>query len=157
MYHGFADPLIPSQTSINYYNAMVQSSTGPVNAKNIAKTEDFARLFMAPGMWHCKDGPGPNSFGGPIQQQAPSYDAKNDLLTALVQWVEKGTAPQSVIATKYNGDLQQGGVVMQRPICPYPQFAKYNGAGDPNLPTIFKCVAEKDNDPNEKPAALYGP
>jgi tannase/feruloyl esterase len=158
MYHGFADPLIPSQTSINYYNALVESSSGTVSAKTIAQTQKFARLFMAPGMWHCKDGPGPNSFGGPIQQQAPSYDPQYDLMSALVQWVEKGTAPASVTATKYNGDLQQGGIVMQRPLCPYPQFAKYNGTGNPNLPTSFKCVADdRAKDFNEKPAAIYGP
>ena len=53
---------------------------------------------MAPGMWHCKDGPGPNAFGGSIQQQAPSYDPKYDLLSGLTQWVERSIPPQSVIA-----------------------------------------------------------
>ena len=53
-----------------------------LSAQAIAKTKAFARLFMAPGMWHCKDGPGPNSFGGAIQEQAPSYDPKYDLLVA---------------------------------------------------------------------------
>src|SRR5882757_11510406 len=58
LYHGFADPLIPSQTTINYYNALIQTMTGSTSAKSVVQTQQFARLFMAPGMWHCKDGPG---------------------------------------------------------------------------------------------------
>jgi feruloyl esterase len=158
MYHGFADPLIPSQTSINYYNALVELTTGTPSPGTIKKTQEFARLFMAPGMWHCKDGPGPNSFGGPIQQQAPSYDPRYDLLSALVQWVENGTAAASVTATKYIGDTAQAAIQMQRPLCPYPQLAKYDGHGNPNLATSFKCVADEiKGDVNEKPAAIYGP
>ena len=99
----------------------------------LKKTQKFARLFMAPGMWHCNGGPGPNSFGGAIQQPPPIYDAQYDLLTSLTQWVEKGVAPNSVIATKYNNDMPQLGIAPQRPICSYPKIATYNGTGDPNL------------------------
>jgi feruloyl esterase len=95
-------------------------------------------------MWHCKDGPGPNAFGGSIQQQAPSYDPKYDLLSGLTQWVERGIAPSSVIA-------------MQRPLCPYPQFPRYKGSGDPTQPQNFKCTADENGDPNPKPAPIYGP
>jgi feruloyl esterase len=157
LYHGFADPLIPSQTTINYYQALVQTMTGGHSAQSVAQTQQFARLFMAPGMWHCKDGPGPNAFGGPIQQQAPSYDPKYDLLSGLMQWVEHGTAPSSVIATKYVGDAAQSAIAMQRPLCPYPQFPRYTGRGDSTLPQNFKCTADESGDFNEKPAPLYGP
>lgn len=157
MYHGFADPLIPSQSSINYYNAMLQTVTGGRSGNALKRVQKFARLFMAPGMWHCKDGPGPNAFGGSIQQQAPSYDPQYDLLTALTQWVERQVAPNSVVATKYLGDVAQSGVVMQRPLCPYPQFASYTGTGATNLAGSFKCVADTGKDTNEIPASIYGP
>jgi feruloyl esterase len=157
MYHGFADPLIPSQSSINYYDAMVESTVGGRGRQSLARTQAFARLFMAPGMWHCKDGPGPNAFGGSIQQQAPSYDAQYDLLTALTLWVEKGVAPTAVVATKYTGDAAQAPVAMQRPLCPYPQVASYKGSGDANLATSFRCVADEGSDVNPKPAQIYGP
>jgi feruloyl esterase len=157
LYHGFADPLIPSQTTINYYDALVQTMTGGSSMQSLAQTQQFARLFMAPGMWHCKDGPGPNAFGGSIQQQAPSYDPKYDLLSGLTQWVERGIPPPSVIATKYLGDAAQSSITMQRPLCPYPQFPRYNGTGDPTVPQSYKCGADERGDFNEKPAPLYGP
>jgi feruloyl esterase len=157
LYHGFADPLIPSQTTINYYDALMQTMTGGQSAQSLAQTQQFARLFMAPGMWHCKDGPGPNGFGGSTQQQAPSYDPKYDLLSGLTQWVERGIPPQSVIATKYVGDAAQSAIEMQRPLCPYPQFPRYNGSGDPALPQSFKCSGDEKGDFNERPAPIYGP
>jgi feruloyl esterase len=157
LYHGFADPLIPSQTTINYFNALVQTMTGTNSAKSVTQTQQFARLFMAPGMWHCKDGPGPNAFGGSIQQQAPSYDPKYDLLSGLTQWVERGTPPQSVIATKYLEDAAQSGIVMQRPLCPYPQFPQYNGTGNPTVAQSYKCKGDGNDDFNETPAPMYGP
>jgi len=157
LYHGFADPLIPAQTSINYYDALMQTMTGGRSMQSLAQTQQFARLFMAPGMWHCKDGPGPNAFGGSIQQQAPSYDPKYDLLSALTQWVERGIAPQSVIATKYVGDAAQSTIAMQRPLCPYPQFPRYNGTGNSTVAQSFKCVADEKSDADPKPAPMYGP
>ena len=157
LYHGFADPLIPAQTSINYYDALMQTMTGGRSMQSLAQTQQFARLFMAPGMWHCKDGPGPNAFGGPIQQQAPSYDPKYDLLSALTQWVERGIAPQSVIATKYAGDAAQSTIAMQRPLCPYPQFPRYTGTGSSTAAQNFKCVADEKSDADPKPAPMYGP
>jgi feruloyl esterase len=155
LYHGFADPLIPSQTTINYYNALAQTMTGSANS--FTQTQKFARLFMAPGMWHCNGGPGPNAFGGSIQQQAPSYDPKYDLLSALTQWVEGGAAPQSVIATKYLEDSAQSAISMQRPLCPYPLFPKYNGTGDAAVATSYTCTGDGKDDLNPKPAPIYGP
>jgi len=157
MYAGWADPLIPSQSSINYYNALVASFGGTHAASALKKTQGFARLFMAPGMWHCKEGPGPSSFGGVIAQPAPSYDAQYDLLTSLTQWVEQGVAPTSVIATKYNGDTPQLGIAMQRPICSYPMIPAYKGTGAPNLASSFRCVASDASAPNPTPAPQYGP
>jgi feruloyl esterase len=102
-------------------------------------------------------GPGPNAFGGSIAQQAPSYDPKYDLLSGLVQWVERGIPPKSVIATKYVGDAAQSAIEMQRPLCPYPQFPHYNGTGDSTVAQSYTCSADEKGDFNEKPAPIYGP
>lgn len=157
LYAGWADPLIPSQSSINYFNALVSSYGGTHYATALPKTQKFVRLFMAPGMWHCNGGPGPNSFGGAIQQPPPTYDAQNDLLTSLTQWVEKGVAPNAVIATKYNNDIPQLGIIARRPICSYPKIPVYAGTGDPSLAESFTCAEEKTSIDNPKPAPQYGP
>jgi feruloyl esterase len=91
-----------------------------------------------------------------IQQQAPSFDPQHDLLAALTQWVEKGVAPNSVIATKYNNDSAQLGIASQRPLCVYPQIPEYKGSGDPNVAASFSCVTD-ERDFNQVPAAQYGP
>jgi feruloyl esterase len=151
---GWADPLIPPQTTINYYNAVTRTMFGSLSPEAVEKTQGFARLFMAPGMWHCgmsnrglradlnlpnAAGPGPNAFGGMFQEPLSSFDPEHDLLSALVRWVEKDKAPTSVIATKYKDDTYkeddpQHGVVMQRPICVFPEVPRYNGTGDSNRP-----------------------
>ena len=71
-----------------------------------AQTQDFYRLFMVPGMAHCYFGPGANSFGALGQQQPPIRDALHDIQTALETWVEKGVAPDKLIATKYTDDAE---------------------------------------------------
>jgi Tannase and feruloyl esterase len=86
MYHGWTDPLIPSQSSINYFNALVENDSNGIqqarfeNGTNpkLQKTQSYARLFMVPGMFHCSGGPGPNVF---------------DALTPLVTWVREGRGP----------------------------------------------------------------
>jgi feruloyl esterase len=157
LYHGWADPLIPSPSTINYFNALATTMVGSQSAEALKRTQHFARVFMAPGMWHCKDGPGPNAFGGMIQQPAPTFDPQHDLLSALTQWVEKGIAPTSVVATKYNNDTAQSGIALQRPLCAYPQIPVYKGAGDPALATSFKCATDEGTDVNQRPAPQYGP
>jgi feruloyl esterase len=162
MYAGWADPLIPSPSSINYFNAVTETMFGPLSPATIRQTQQFLRLYMAPGMWHCgasvAGGPGPNSFGGMIQQPTPSYDPNHNLLAALTQWVEQGVPPERVIATKYNNDTPQLGIQMQRPICVFPKIPEYNGTGDPTQPSSFDCI--KDDGAaynNETPAPQYGP
>ena len=169
LYSGWADPLIPPQTTINYYNSVTQTMFGGLSPESVEKAQGFARLFMAPGMWHCgfsnaglpgpnAAGPGPNAFGGMLQEPLSSFDPEHDLLSGLVQWVEKDKAPTSVIATKYKDDDPQHGIAMQRPICVFPEVPRYNGIGDPNLPESFKCVGTHAPDyNNQKPAPIYGP
>jgi feruloyl esterase len=116
MYHGWADPAISAYGTIDYYERMTKAVGGQQTA------ESFARLYLVPGMHHCAGGPGPNQF---------------DMLTALENWVEKGAAPQSIIATH----ATEAHVERTRPICPYPQVAKYVGTGSIDEAASFKCQA----------------
>lgn len=133
VYHGWSDAALPPMGAVNYYNS-VEAALGT------QATASFMRLFMAPGMQHCIGGPGANSFG----QFAPAGDAQHDLYQALEQWVEKGTAPDKLIATKHVSEADPSrGVKMTRPLCPYQQSAKYKGTGDTNDAANFECVAGK--------------
>jgi len=133
LYHGWNDPAISALNTVNYYNSLI-SAVGRQSA------EESVRLYMVPGMQHCEGGPGATSFGQGSTE--PRRDAEHDILTALVGWVEDGTAPGSIIATKY-AEAHPAEPEMTRPLCPYPQAAKYRGSGDPNSGTSFGCASEK--------------
>jgi feruloyl esterase len=89
LYHGFADPLISSNNSINYFNALIASNGGD---RHIADVEDYFRLFMAPGLFHCDGGPGANSFGGADQTGA---ETPNEITGTVVanEIVATGSTP----------------------------------------------------------------
>jgi feruloyl esterase len=89
---------------------------------------------MAPGMEHCGGGAGPNIFG---QAGVPHADARHDIDAALEAWVEAGTAPDAVIATKSD---RAGKVVMTRPLCPWPAVAKWDGHGNIDDAASFSCT-----------------
>ena len=90
--------------------------------KRCSDVQTFYRLFMAPGMAHCGGGAGPNTF---------------DMQAALEQWVERGVAPERIVATRgVNGVIDR-----LRPLCPYPQVAVYKGEGDTNDAANFECRA----------------
>jgi feruloyl esterase len=113
-YHGWADQQIPSGSSVEYYQSVLDTMGG------INKVKDNYRLFMVPGMGHCGGGDGPASF---------------DMLTSLEQWVEKGKAPDSIPAAHLNN----GQPDRTRILCPYPQVATYKGNGDMNDAANFMC------------------
>jgi feruloyl esterase len=113
MYFGWADPALNPMMGVEYYQA-VQERMG-------AGTTDFFRLFMVPGMFHCGDGPGPNQF---------------DTTAPLSDWVERGTAPQSIRANK----MIDGKVARSRPLCVYPLVARYRGTGSTDDFSNFTCV-----------------
>jgi feruloyl esterase len=135
IYHGWSDPAEAPLGTVNYYENVVSK----MRQKN---TVDFVRLYMVPGMQHCIGGPGPDSFGG-FTPGAPA-DPQHSMSMALERWVEKGVAPEEIIATKYKTDGQPAsGVVRTRPLCPYPQVAKYKGSGSTDDAANFTCVSPK--------------
>lgn len=135
IFHGWADTLVAPGQTIEFYNGLGKKFGG------MTKVQNFARLFMAPGVMHCGGGAGPNAFDSAngVQPKPPSRSHSDDLFTAITQWVEDGVAPKQIIATKYIDDLPAKGVAMQRPLCPYPQMAWYKGAGDTTKADNFIC------------------
>jgi feruloyl esterase len=112
-YHGVSDPWFSAQDTVGYYERLGATNGGADAVRN------FSRLFLSPGMGHCSGGPAAlDTF---------------DLLTPLVDWVEKGTAPDVVTAT---GRAFPG---RSRPLCAYPQHAHYKGSGDPQDARNFEC------------------
>jgi len=86
------------------------------------QTQRFVRLFMAPGMAHCNGGRGPNVV---------------DALPSIEEWVEHGVAPDRLIASRIVG----GATDRTRPLCPYPQVARWKGTGSTDVAANFVCGA----------------
>ena len=116
MSHGWLHPSVFAKNSVDYYKSVVNAMGGA------AQTEDFFRLFMAPGVEHCGQGPGPGII---------------DDLTSLEQWVEQAIPPAQIVAAHYTAGVAD----RRRPLCPYPQVAKYRGSGDINAWQNFTCEA----------------
>jgi hypothetical protein len=130
IYHGWNDAAISALNTINYYES-VESKMGKQDA------DSFLRLFMVPGLQHCGGGPGPDVFGQ--MGFSTANDPQHNMYLALEQWVEKGTAPTTVIATKQSGE-GAAATKMTRPLCAYPQVAKYKGVGNTNDAASFVCA-----------------
>lgn len=141
-YVGLADALIPAGSTLHYREEVYKALGYPDNL------DDSFRTFTIPGMSHCGGGTGPNNFGGPGQRQdvlggggqAVAFDEKHDMVLSMIDWVENGNAPDQIIAAKYNNGSKSDGVAFTRPLCPYPQFARYIG-GDKMQASSFKCAA----------------
>ncbi|HXJ89446.1 MAG TPA: tannase/feruloyl esterase family alpha/beta hydrolase [Candidatus Binatia bacterium] len=114
MYCGWADPVVPPEEGIGYYESVERATPG---------TPDFFRLFMVPGMGHCGGGPGPNTF---------------DPLGTLDRWVSDGTPPDKIIASH----LTDGKVDRTRPLCPWPQVARFKGSGNSDDAAQYVCKEE---------------
>ena len=106
---------------------------------SLKKTRDFYRLFMAPGMGHCFDGPGPNVFNGANNPGNP-VDAQDDVVAAVVRWVEQGIAPDKIIASHFTN----GVVDTSRPLCPYPEVALHKAAGSTSDASNFVCAGDRE-------------
>lgn len=118
LYHGWADAGVSPMALLDYHAHVVARGGGPEQAKN------WMRVFIVPGMFHCRGGDAPNSF---------------DMLPAMVAWVEQGKAPERIVATQREGDR----VVRTRPLFPYPAVATYAGKGDVNDAANWNPVAPK--------------
>jgi hypothetical protein len=114
LWHGWSDPALPALGSIKYYD--------DVQAHD-AKSTDYFRMFMMPGVLHCAGGPGPDSV---------------DWTAAIDGWVEQGAAPGRIVAQKRDAT---GVVKRSRPLCAYPQHAQYKGSGSTDDEANFTCVA----------------
>ncbi len=113
MTYGWADAILQPMAGVNYYEQAL--------GKNGPGTTGFFRLFMIPGMPHCSGGACPD---------------QHDPVTAVVEWVEKGKAPESILARQ----VEKGKVVRTRPLCPYPKVARYSGEGSIDDASNFSCV-----------------
>jgi feruloyl esterase len=118
LYHGWADQQVAPGSSIEFYQSALDLSKDPV------ENSDWIRLFMLPGMGHCSGGEGPDTF---------------DEINVIEQWVEQGKAPAQIIATHATA----GKVDRTRPLCPYPQVARYNGSGSIDEASNFSCQAPR--------------
>jgi feruloyl esterase len=112
LYHGWNDTAISAGNTINYYSSVL--------ARMGKNQDDWVRLFMAPGMQHCGNGPGPNQV---------------NWMAALERWRESGAAPDRLDAARVTTNR----VDMTRPLCPYPQVAQYKGVGSTNDAANFVC------------------
>lgn len=128
VYHGWNDPAIPAINAVKYYDSVIAKM-------GRSDVDSFVRLYMVPGMQHCDDGPGADSFGQVGQLNFD--DPQHSVYATLEQWVEKGTAPGSIIASKLGDDRLHP--KMTRPLCSYPLAAKYKGGGDTNNAASFVC------------------
>jgi feruloyl esterase len=116
MYTGWDDPILPPLDIVDYYEAVARNMGG------VAKTSEFFRLYMVPGMGHCNGGPGTTNF---------------DMLPALEQWVEKKIPPARVVASRRT----KGAAQRTRPLCPYPSVAQWKGSGSTDEAANFVCAA----------------
>ena len=117
IWHGWADPLITADGTIDYYTRLQKSMGGPERAAQ------FARLFLAPGVGHCGGGAGPAPYGQ---------------LDALLSWVEDGKAPNTLTAARFD---QAGSIVRSRALCQFPLVAKYKGTGSTSDAANYVCGA----------------
>lgn len=114
MTYGWSDQVLQPMMGVDYYEQAV-TANGPAG-------DDFMRLFMIPGMTHCAGGPGPD---------------QHDPITAIIDWVESGKAPEMIVARK----IEDGQVTQSRPLCPYPEVARHDGAGSTDDAASFSCRA----------------
>ncbi len=123
LYHGASDADISPLSSIEYFERVVATTaTTQSRAEALAETQDFFRLFLVPGMGHCSGGPGANQFDG---------------LAALEAWVENGVTPERIIASRGGAN---GVPEWTRPLCAYPEVARWDEEGDPNQGESWACV-----------------
>jgi feruloyl esterase len=130
LFHGWSDAAIPPTGTIRYYES-VGSTVGAEVAQR------FVRLYMIPGMQHCGGGAGPNAFDPvPTSELSPN----RSMFRALERWTEQTITPESIIGTRYTTPGNPAsGLLRTRPLCPYPQAARYRGSGSTDNAANFVC------------------
>lgn len=141
LFMGWHDPVGAAPETIAYYESVVARSGAATAAARLADTQSFARLYMVPGMGHTAGGEGATNMSNATRNSEPPVDdSLHDMGLALYDWVEKGQAPDALIATKYaQGQGPAGRIAFQRPICVYPKVPRYRG-GDTNSAASFTCA-----------------
>jgi len=135
-YHGQADWLITSANSPRYYNLVSQAMN-----LNSAQLDDFYRFFRISGMGHCSGGVGAWNFGQ-TGTAVSEMGRQDNVLMAIVAWVENGVAPEFLRGTKYVNDQKSQGVAFQRKHCKYPARNVYVGPGNYTKPGAWECVQD---------------
>ena len=129
-YHGMEDPIITSESSEMFYNHV--SNTMGLSSSQL---DQFYRYFRISGMGHCQTADGAGSIGQGLGTFAGN-DPQDNVLLAMVQWVEQGIAPDYVRGTKFNGSQ----VVYRRKHCKYPKRNEYVGPGSYEDENAWNCV-----------------
>lgn len=144
MFMGWNDPVGAAPEAINYFEDVVAHSKAATPAAKLADTQQFVRLYMVPGMGHTAGGEGATNMSNATRNSEPPVDdAAHDMGLALYDWVEKGMAPGTLIATKFSkGTGPTGQVAFQRPVCVYPQVPTYQG-GDTDKAESFACMTTR--------------
>jgi hypothetical protein len=169
LWHGLADGLIPTNGSVLFYNRTAEalsSSSASVGRGEDGKgngygdgvgddlagsLDDFFRMFLIPGLQHCwgTSVDAPWHIGGAFQSSlmgsgawsVPGFeDPEHDALLALVEWVEQGRPVDRIVATTWTSPMDpSSGVRRQRPICPWPRYAVWDGVGDVDVASSWTC------------------
>ncbi len=134
MLHGMADPIIPYQDSLEYYNEVIEKDGG------IEKTKEYFRYFPIPGLGHVLGGPGVQDITAHGFSATPK-DKEHDALVALAEWVKNGTAPDCLWAVAFEDGSIINGILKdtyayERPCYAYPDCAEYSGF-NPNDPDSY--------------------
>ena len=159
-YAGMNDSVVPPDGSIAYLHSLAlfekfkalsspaidqltesltPQSVAAVAGVLIPRVQQYHRLFLLPAVYHCGGSTGPSSIGGGMPEPPAAYrDADHHVVSAVMKWVEQGIAPQKIIATRFSGTT----LTRERPLCPYPAQAVYNGSGDINVASNFSCAAQ---------------
>jgi feruloyl esterase len=158
-YHGWNDSVVPPDGSIGYHYALTQWEKlkhlkdhpfdvhiGNLDVQGLAaggnafgdRVREYHRLFMLPATGHCGGSTGPSSIGGGAPEPPKAFrNADHHTVSAVIRWVEEGVAPEKIIASRFDS---AGNPTRQRPVCPYPAQAVYNGSGNVDAAASFSCV-----------------
>lgn len=135
-YHGLVDQTISSHNSPRYYEHV--SETMGLAPEEL---DEFYRFFRISGMAHCRGGPGA-SFIGNVKSSAASLEPEENVLMAMVRWVEEGVAPETVTGTAYVNGSKDAGVAFKRKHCRWPYRNVYKGPGDVSDESAWECVSD---------------